>query len=1317
MDSAKYLALRLIVLLLVLSSSALAQSSSTSLQGSVTDPSSGAVANATVELINLDSKVQRSMTTGSQGEFRFQSLPPGIYTLTVTAAGFERSVETGLKLLVNTPATVNIQLHLGQSSQTVTVSEEAPALNMVDASIGDTFSESQVKQIPIEGRNVPDLLSLQAGVAYTGNRPDIDKDNDSRNGAVNGARSDQSNVTLDGVDVNDQGSGYAFTSVLPVTLDSVQEFRVTTANYNADQGQGSGAQVALVTKSGTNSYHGSLYEYMRNTITSANDYFLKTAELNSGLPNKPDKLIRNIFGFSAGGPIKKNRLYLFTNYEGTRQSEQQTVVRTIPTPTLCQGKIIYPNSLGGTTTLMPSDIAALDPNGVGINPAILDLTNHTGYFDKTFCTGKTVTNDPSVGDGLNYSGFRFAAPVSLDNNAVIARMDYNLTSNGKHILFVRGALQNFSNPQAPFLPGTAPEQTIIDHSKGFVVGYTAVLSNTLNNTFHWGFTRQSLAFIGDSNQPWDTFLGLDQGITYSHSFQMPVHNFTDDIAWTKGRHTLQFGGNVGIARDPRLSYQHSFYGAVGTTSWMAPTGFSNTANLNPANGPVCSSASKTAGYTAGGSTLDPCYGNFPEPLNSVAYDYPMLSMIGMVSQMVGNFNYDKQGNQLMPGAPVKRDYGLNWYEMYAQDSWRIKPNLTLTYGVRWELLPPPWEVNGLQATPSVNLGTQFNQTEVSAKNGVGYANVAPVSFSLGGPANHGPGFYNFEKTDFAPRVAIAYAPRFQNSLLKSIFGTGDKTVIRGGFGEVYDRAGMQLINTFDQNAPAGLSATVQNPCCLPVTDGAENVPRISNINVIPMNGLDTNPFFPVPPPGQFPQTPPLTGNAITWGVDQALKTPHAYTIDFSVGRELPKRFSIQVAYVGRIARNLLTQRDLRQPLDLVDPKTGIDYFTAAARISQLGRQGVPVSQINDAKVGPTAAFWHDVLPALVPGAQYQPFGTITTPNPTDLMQAIYTLYTTTDTYPGNEVVGLGNVDLYGYLDDTVGNYYAFGSSQPQPFAQYPNATGDMLNGQLTSMFGWSSVGSSNYNALQASLRKQFGGGVEFDFNYTYSKSIDITSAAARVGYNGGINGSQIVNAFSPNQLRAVSDFDATHQVNANWRFDLPFGKGQALARNAGGVLDAVIGGWQIWGLARWTGGFPFSVGSGQAWATNWNYSGLATMISRPQTGAFVQPDGSVSAFADPVAAHNGFDYTYPGQSGTRNALRGQGYASWDMSLTKRWKMPWEGHTLQFRGEVFNVANLKRFNSQSVSNAFTLQQLPSSFGDYTSLLTQPRVMQFALRYEF
>src|SRR6266851_8779860 len=272
MNRAKLLLLSILVVLTV-NGTVFPQTSSTSLQGSVTDPSGSAIVGATVVLANSESKLERTMETGTQGEYRFIALPPGTYTLTVTEKGFSRYQQTDLQLLVNTPATANVRLKVGSASESVTVTSEAPVLNLVDASIGNPFNENQIKQIPLDARNVPDLLSLQAGVAYTGNRPDIDKDQDTRDGSVNGARSDQSNITLDGVDVNDQSNGYAFTSVLPITPDSVQEFRVTTSNYNADQGEGSGAQVSLITKSGTNSFHGSLYEYHRNTITSANDYF------------------------------------------------------------------------------------------------------------------------------------------------------------------------------------------------------------------------------------------------------------------------------------------------------------------------------------------------------------------------------------------------------------------------------------------------------------------------------------------------------------------------------------------------------------------------------------------------------------------------------------------------------------------------------------------------------------------------------------------------------------------------------------------------------------------------------------------------------------------------------------------------------------------------------------------------------------------------------------------------------------------------------------------------------------------------------------
>jgi hypothetical protein len=1114
--------------------------STTSVRGTVTDPDGNAVVGARVVLANAESKTERTATAGGQGEYQFLLIPPGTYTLTVTAAGFRGYEQKGLALLVNTPATANVQLKVGATTEVLTVTSEAPALNLVDASVGNSFDEKQVRQIPLEGRNVPDLLSLQAGVAYTGNRIG-DKDQDTRNGAVNGARSDQSNVTLDGVDVNDQSNGYAFTSVLPVTQDSVQEFRVTTTNYGADQGQGSGAQVALVTKSGTNSLHGSLYEYLRNTITSANDYLVKQSELNIGDPNKPLQLNRNIFGVSVGGPIQRGRLFFFANYEGTREREQQRAERVIPTPSLCKGVFQYANVNGGTTIFTPTDLSNLDPRHFGIDPAMLDLTNHTGYLDQTFCAGQTVTNDPSAGDGLNYAGFVFRAPTSLDNDVFIARLDYRLTANGAHTLFWRGALQDLRNPGAPFLPGNPPEQTTLDHSKGFVLGYLAVLSPTLTNSFHWGFTRQSFGIVGNTDQQWNTFLGLDQGITYSHSFQVPLHNFVDDLSWSRKTHTFQFGAAIGIARDPRTSYLHSNTLGLGTTNWTSPIGFAGTTStLDPTN-----------------VAAHPLI-NAPEPVTATQYDRPLLALYGMISDVVANYNLDRNGNAQPQGAPVKRNYGLDWYEFYAQDTWRMKPNITLTYGLRWSFFPAPWETNGLQTSPTYGFGTQFNQNVKNMNQGIGYGAQPPIMFNLGGPANHGPGFYPLEKTDWSPRISIAYSPRPSGGLLKRLFGDNDKTVIRAGFSRVYDRAGFALLNSFDQIGAAGLTTTIQNTCCTFGVTSAEDLPRITGIHTIPTQNLNGVQFLLPPPTPGWPQTPAINAQANLWGTDNTMKTPHAYTADFSIGRELPQRFSLQLSYVGRFGRDLLTQRDLTQPLDIVDPKTGIDYYKAASALSNLARsfalannngqptnyyQGFPttaqIGSVTAATVGPTAQYWVDMLPKLRPGAtQYQDLFTCLIPstaNTTDgLVQSVFDLYYNPAlSVIGDEIVGLADIDLYGGLGD---NTTACGGTTPQYFFNGPpgllgNNSGQFLNNQAISMYGWSSIGSSSYHALQASLRKQFSHGVQFDLNYTYSKSMDITSAASRVGFsvygytNIGLVGSRLANAFSPNSARAVSDFD------------------------------------------------------------------------------------------------------------------------------------------------------------------------------------------------
>jgi hypothetical protein len=241
--------------------------------------------------------------------------------------------------------------------------------------------------------------------------------------------------------------------------------------------------------------------------------------------------------------------------------------------------------------------------------------------------------------------------------------------------------------------------------------------------------------------------------------------------------------------------------------------------------------------------------------------------------------------------------------------------------------------------------------------------------------------------------------------------------------------------------------------------------------------------------------------------------------------------------------------------------------------------------------------------------------------------------------------------------------------------------------------------------------------VQFDFNYTYSKSIDLSSDAERIDAWSGLGG-QVINSWDPNALRSVSDFDATHQVSADWLVELPFGKGHTFARAAHGALEAVIGGWQLSGVARWTTGFPTSASNGLTWPTNWQLGGAAVQVAPVHPKTTIRSDGSVNLFPTdlpPTDVGLGpFRHDLPGESGTRNSFRGQGFAGLDLGLSKRWHMPYsETHSLVFRWEVFNVPNLKRFDVATV----TTDIASSSFGTYSGLSTNPRVMQFALRYEF
>src|ERR1035441_10264782 len=560
-----------------------AQSSSTSVRGTIVDPKGAVVSRAEVTLANPNTGFSRTVKTNDQGGYQFLEIPPNTYSLTIKAPGFAAVRIEGVRLMVNTPATIDEVMKVQGGTTIVEVMDTVPLVNTQDATQGHVFYVTQIENLPSEGRNPITILSLQPGVVFTGNSGSINPNVDSRSGSVSGARSDQTNVTIDGIDDNDQIRGYAFQGALRATLDSLQEFRVITSNANAEAGRSSGCQVTLVTKSGTNRVRGSLYEYNRSSLGEANYWFLKQAELKAGQPNVASHVARNTGRAAIGGPIKKDRLFFFATYEGQRTRENTIVERYVPSANFRQGILSYcPTGKTecppqGAFTLSRSDLAALDPNcstpvagfpngtcplGPGANPVLLPIFQ-----------SDPLPNSSLLGDGLNFGAYTFSAPAPAKLDTYIVKLDYRFTANGNHELFIRSNLQNDHaaglHGAGPQFPGDPPNLVNVDNNKGIAVGYSVILRNNLINDFRYGFVRQGVGNIGH-NGAQHVYFGPDIPQTFWSTTNtiIPVHNWVDNVSWTKSKHTLQFGTNIRRIDDARQSNSQSFSFAATNVSWL-----------------------------------------------------------------------------------------------------------------------------------------------------------------------------------------------------------------------------------------------------------------------------------------------------------------------------------------------------------------------------------------------------------------------------------------------------------------------------------------------------------------------------------------------------------------------------------------------------------------------------------------------------------------------------------------------------------------------------------------------------------------------------
>jgi hypothetical protein len=1269
-------ALYLLLLIALISAMfAWSQSSTTSIRGTVSDEKGAVIPNAKVTLSNLDTGYSRTIATDGIGAYQFVQLQPGTYTLQVSSSGFA-TIKQSVQLLVDSPATLNMMLQIGKMETTVEVSGEAPLINTQDATIGNAFNLQQITSLPFEARDPVGMLSLQPGVAFIGEYSP-NPDEDSRNGAVSGARSDQTNVTLDGVQNNSSG-GYAFRGALRSTMDSLQEFRVTTTAGGADAGRSSGAQVSLVTKSGTNNWHGSAYEYYRPTFV-ANDWFIKQSQLQSDLSNRPPKLVRNTFGASVGGPIIKDRAFFFANYEGMRRRESESWTRIVPSEDLRNGYLSYFSCgadtscpVGSETTLVrltPQQITAMDPLHIGPSSQILALLNQY-----------PLPNNDSVGDGLNFRGYSFTSAVPTNWNTYIAKLDFNVTRNGSHRVFFRGNLQGDRQSAAaqwvyPDGTSTPPRSAGHWNNKGFAVGYTAALSNTVVNNFRYSFIRPGYSSSGAGQGHYVTLRGLDnlEAQTRTQSLTVPQHSFANDTTWTRGKHTFQFGGNMQLVSSQSSNDLNSWFSATTNPSWLAYGGIANT-----------------------GQGLDPAAAQLPPVANffSNSFNWPMGNLVGIVAQVNAQYNRDKTGAALPEGTFLSRNYKRYELEWYGQDSWHVKPNLTLTLGLRYALLQPPYEANGVQVQPTIDMHQWYVDRYTNALQGISFKE--PIAFDLSGQANGKKPYWNWDKMDFAPRFSFAYSPGFENSWLKKLFGGAGKGSIRGGYGMYHDHFGQGVVDALNQYSSFGLSASLTNPASSVDTATA---PRFTGLHNIPTVDQLGNAVLLPAPAGSFPAVFP-DAFAITSGLDDHLKTPYAHVFDLSITRELSRNTSLEVAYIGRIGKRLLQQDDMAMPLNLVDPSSKMSYYQAAQMLSRMVAQGVDINSVAPIpywqNLFPGAAgLGVNVLAGCAQGVTLDPVtGYPTNPGSFSATQAVYDLFAC---FPHNETGALQYLDLACFPSCSINGQYSY------------------FDPQFSSLYSWRSIGVSSYHAMVVTLRRKMTNGVQFDFNYTFSKSIDMGSDAERViAYDewGGLG--QINDSWNPRGNKGLSDFDARHQMNANWTVELPFGRGKKWASGFNGAPEALLGGWSLSGIFRWANSYPFSVSNGANWATNWQLGGNAVFVGpKPKTGSFITADGA-NMFKDPEAAMASWRYALPGEAGSRNVLGGPGYFSMDGAVSKNWKIT-EGTKLRFVWQVFNVLNSVSFDG-GYSVASSLDS-SSSFGKYNQTLTKPRTMELGLRLDF
>jgi hypothetical protein len=1283
--------------------------------GQVTDASGAAIAAAEVKLIDKSINSIKTSITNEAGRYDFFTVPPATYDLLVTRTGFSEAKFVNQKVEVGIVLTLDMKLQVGSATTVVEVSAAAGAeLQTTNATVGSTVSGLQLDSLPTLGRDANAFILLQPGVAPGGN--------------VAGTISDQNSFQLDGgnnsSDMDGNSAVYTLSSgtisgssggtpsgVMPTPIETIEEFKVSTANQTADFNGAAGGQIQMVTKRGTNQFHGAAYDYLLSSYFSANTWKNDHTPANGFAYTPLPKTHQNRYGVSGGGPMLPTFLggktYIFFNYEARRFPQETTNERTVPSLLLRAGVIQLPNAsnvqtpyninpypvtVGGVTyqpAVCPG--GSCDPRGIGINPLI----------GKLWAT-MPLPNDPQFGDQLNTQGYNANVAIPQTSNNYTVRLDHDFGQKWHLMTSYRyfTLVQNTTSQTdiGGLLGGSAGTEVAVaprdQKPSYFVTGLTTTITPTLTNDFHYNYLRNFWQWGTDGAPP--QFAGLggalevggeSAGVNALNPYNVNAqsvrqrfwdgqdHVFSDNLSWVKGNHLLQFGGG----------YQHNYNfhqrddngaGIFNNTVYQiggATSGINFNANSN-AYLPASLASSSVANFE-----------NF------------YTEVLGIVSQPQTLYTRAGSNLSLQPlGTNLSDKSVIPYYSTYFSDTWHMRKDLTLTYGLGYQLEMPPFELDGKQvllvdsAGNPVSAGPYLSQRDKLARQGQVYnpqLEFATIGNVAGSPKYPYKPFY----AGISPRAAVAWNPNFSDGLLGKVFG-GNKTVIRGGYSRIYGR-----INGVDQVLVPLLGTGISQPVtCFGASSsgqclGPQGVSAVTAFR-IGTDGL-TAPLPGVTQTLQQPYQPGINGNAAAGDgtvLDQNFKPNRSDVFDFTIQRQLSNKLSIEVGYIGRIIKNEYQLINLDAvPINLT--LGGQSFASAFGTLYQQVAGGQSVS---------AQPFLENAL-----GGASSPYCT-----------GFASCTAAVASKQKSQITGTQVYNLWTALSNSTS--WTQGRTLP-----------DSNPAQTGSIYEDTSLGYGNYNAAFVSFTMRDFHGLTARSNLTWSRAM---------GTYGATQSSSSVTVLNPYQ---ISEMYGPQPFDIKFVYNLSLVYQPRWFLHGNGLMHTFLGGWNISPLFTAQSGAPLEVNVGspsdcQSFGEsncssdstyenavltskytqgNSLHSNVTSATSVSSNGNPAKGGSGLNIFSDPNAALADFRRLILGvdtNSGGAGVLRN--FPTWnlDLAVSKDFKIPFrEGMGLTFNAEFANALNHFQAGTPSMNLDST-----ASWGVVTAAAATntPRQIEFGLR---